>query len=151
VDLPWLVEELLPHSRSMVLIDDAIEAGADWVLAGVRIGEDSPFYDPELGGVPSWVGIEYMAQTVALFSGIQTKRAAREIKVGLLVGVRRYQAETVRFPLGAYLRIRATKEWDDRQMAVFNCELGSDQPLAAGRLNVYQPEDPQALISGKHA
>ncbi len=104
MDLPWLVEELLPHSRSMVLIDDAIEAGADWVLAGVRIGEDSPFYDPELGGVPSWVGIEYMAQTVALFSGIQTKRAAREIKVGLLVGVRRYQAETVRFPLGAYLR-----------------------------------------------
>jgi predicted hotdog family 3-hydroxylacyl-ACP dehydratase len=88
---------------------------------------------------------------VALFSGIQTKRAAREIKVGLLVGVRRYQAETVRFPLGAYLRIRATKEWDDRQMAVFNCELGSDQPLAAGRLNVYQPEDPQALISGEHA
>ena len=151
MDLPWSVEELLPHSRSMVLIDDAIDGGEDWVLAGVRIGEDSPFFDPALGGVPSWVGIEYMAQTVALFSGIQAKRAAKDIKIGFLLGTRRYKAEADRFPLGTYLKIRVSKEWDDGQMAVFDCELGSEQPLAAGRLNVYQPEDPQVLISGEHA
>ena len=58
--LPWSVEELLPHSGLMMLLDDAIAAGEGWVEAGVRIGEDSLLYESGLG-VPAWAGIEFMA------------------------------------------------------------------------------------------
>jgi predicted hotdog family 3-hydroxylacyl-ACP dehydratase len=135
----------------MVLIDDAIDAGDDWALAGVRIAEDSPFYTPSLGGVPSWVGIEYMAQAVALFSGIQARQAGRGIKIGLLVGTRRYQVEADRFVLGSYLTIRVAREWDDGQMAVFDCQVADGRSLAAARINVYLPDDPQAFLEGREA
>lgn len=146
--LPWSVEELLPHSRSMVLIDDAIDAGDDWAAAGVRIAEDCLFYDPLLKGVPAWAGLEYMAQTVALYSGVQARRAGRPVKSGLLLGTRRYEAEESCFRLGSYLTVRVTREWDDGQMAVFNCTLSAGRPLASARINVYLPDDLQAFLEG---
>jgi predicted hotdog family 3-hydroxylacyl-ACP dehydratase len=146
--LPWSVEELLPHSRSMVLIDRAIDAGDDWASAGVRIAEDSLFYDPLLKGVPAWVGIEYMAQTVALFSGVQARRAGKEVKLGLLLGTRRYEVNESTFALGSYLTVRVTREWDDAQMAAFDCTVTGQRTLASARVNVYLPGDLQAFLDG---
>lgn len=148
--LPWSVPELLPHSGTMVLIDETIDAGKDWVTAGVRIGEDSLFYEQGLG-VPAWVGIEYMAQTVALYSGIRAKQAGEEVKIGLLLGTRRYQAMTDYFRLGSYLRLHACEEWQDGQMAVFDCRIDGDECLATARLNVYRPRDITAVIEGQEA
>ena len=148
--IPWSVPELLPHSRGMVLIDEAIGFGDGWVTAGVRIGEDSLFYEAGLG-VPAWVGIEYMAQTVALYSGILAKRGGEDIKIGLLLGTRRYEALTDYFLLGSYLQIHAHEEWQDGQMAVFDCRIEGDKCLAKARLNAYRPQDIQAFIRGGEA
>lgn len=145
--LPWSVAELLPHSGAMILIDDVIASGEGWVESGVRIGEDSLLYEPGLG-VPAWMGIEYMAQTVAIYSGIQMKRAGEGIKIGFLLGTRHYVAMTDYYPLGIYLRIHAREEWQDGQMAVFNCHIESETCLAKARINVYQPDDVSSVIQG---
>ena len=129
----------------MILIDDAIGDGEGWVESGVRIGEDSLLYEPGYG-VPAWVGIEYMAQTVAMYSGIQARRAGEEIKIGFLLGTRRYTAMTEYFPLGSYLRIQAREEWQDGQMAVFDCRIDEETCLAKARINVYQPQDVSTVI-----
>ncbi len=144
--LPWSVEELLPHSGPMVLLDEALSAEEGRVTAAVRIAEDSLFYDPELGGVPAWVGIEYMAQTIAIYAGVHAKRAGEPVRVGLLLGSRRYQTETGCFPLGSRLLIHAREEWRDESMAVFDCRIETDACLAKAMLNVYQPEDIQAIL-----
>ncbi len=138
--LPWPVEELLPHSGHMILIDDGIDAGDGWILAGVRIGEDSLFYEAG-AGVPAWVGIEYMAQTVALYSGIQAKRSGESVRVGFLLGSRKYQIMTDYFRLGSYLNIEIHEEWNDGQMAVFDCQILDGVCLASARLNVFQPRN----------
>ena len=143
--LPWSVSELLPHTKAMMLIDEAIAAGEGWVEAGVRIGEDSLLYEPG-SGVPAWVGMEFMAQAVAMYSGILAKQAGEEIKIGLLLGTRRYEAMTDYFPLGVYLRIHAREEWQDGQMAVFDCRIENETLLAKARVNVYQPQDLTAMI-----
>lgn len=143
--LPWSVPELLPHSGAMILIDDVIGDGEGWIESGVRIGEDSLLYEPGYG-VPAWVGIEYMAQTVAMYSGIQARRAGEEIKIGFLLGTRRYTAMTGYFPLGSYLRIHAREEWQDGQMAVFDCRIDEHACLAKARINVYQPQYVSTVI-----
>ena len=148
MQLPWSLEELLPHSRSMILLDEPLDAGDDWALAGVRVAEDSLFYDPQLKGVPAWVGLEYMAQTVALYSGVQARRAGQPVKLGLLLGTRRYEADAASFALGSYLTVRATREWDDGQMAVFDCSVRTESSLASARINVYLPDDLQAFLEG---
>jgi len=145
--LPWSVSELLPHSGAMILIDEAIGEGEGWVESGVRIGEDSLLYEPGFG-VPAWAGIEYMAQTVAVYSGIQARRAGEEVKIGFLLGTRRYVAMTDYFPLGCYLRIYAREEWQDSQMAVFDCRIENEACLAKARINAYQPPDVSTVIPG---
>jgi len=148
--LPWPVSELLPHSGAMIMIDDALAEGEGWVESGVRIGEDSLLYEPG-AGVPAWVGIEYMAQTVAMYSGIEAKRAGEEIKIGFLLGTRRFESMTEYFTLGDYLRVHARQEWRDNQMAVFDCHIESESRLATARINVYQPQDIAAAMSGNEA
>jgi len=148
--LPWAVAELLPHSGAMILLDDAISAGPGWVEAGVRIGEDSLLYAPG-HGVPAWAGIEYMAQTVAMYSGIQAKRADAEIRIGFLLGTRRFEVMTDYFRLGCYLTIHAREEWQDGQMAVFDCHIESGACLAKARINVYQSDDITNVIQGNDA
>jgi len=143
--LPWSVAELLPHSGRMVLLDDAIAAGEGWAEAGVRIGEDSLLYESGLG-VPAWTGIELMAQTVAMYSGIQKKQAGEPVKIGFLLGTRRFEVMTDYFTLGDYIRIHVREEWQDGQMAVFDCRIENTACLATARINVYQPQDISTVI-----
>jgi predicted hotdog family 3-hydroxylacyl-ACP dehydratase len=145
--LPWPLEELLPHSGQMILIDDAIDTGDGWVEAGVRIAEDCLFYEPG-AGIPSWIGIEYMAQTVALFSGIQAKRANQKVRVGFLLGTRRYEAATGYFELGSYLRIFVQEQWNDGKMAIFDCHIEEECRVASARLSVFQPPDLAEFLNG---
>lgn len=138
--LQWPVASLLPHSRSMVMISEPAAFGESWAEATVRIGEDSLFYRPGKG-VPSWVGAEYMAQTVALYAGIRARRAGKEMQIGLLIGCRRYEIETEYFRLGSQLRIHVEEIWVDNQMAVFECSLTDRAQLAKVHLNVFSPAD----------
>ena len=143
--LSWTAEELLPHSGAMVLIDEVLDAGEGWITAAVRIAEDSLFFEPGRG-VPSWVGAEYMAQTVALYAGYRSKQAGEEVRIGLWLGSRRYETEVAYFELGSNLRIRAEEEWQDDQMAIFDCSIEDGRRLATARLNVFSPRDPAAFL-----
>lgn len=143
--LQWPLRSLLPHRHSMVLIGEPAASGDGWAESTVRIGEDSLFY--EFGhGVPSWVGAEYMAQTVALYAGVCARRAGQDIKIGLMLGARRYSANTERFPLGSRLCIHVQEIWQDSQMAVFDCYIEERERLAESQLNVFRPSDVEAFL-----
>lgn len=97
------VAELLPHRPPMVLLDEACGMEGDSFVAKVRITPASPFFSG--AGVPSWVGLEYMAQTVAAYSGALGKANGGAIKVGMLLGTREYAAETPFFAAGEELAV----------------------------------------------
>ena len=144
------IGSLVPHSSTMLLIQapfEELEAGA---RASVRVAEDSLFFCPGKG-VPGWVGIEYMAQTVALHAGIVAARHGRQIKIGFLLGTRRYVATCAYFRLGSRLRIDVLEEWQDGQMAVYKCSIADQHgtDLASAELNVFQPADAMKFIEGE--
>jgi len=145
MSLNWPLHSLLPHNRTMLLINEPADSGEGWAESSVRIGEDSAFYRPG-AGVPSWVGAEYMAQTIALYAGIGAMDAGDEIKIGLLIGSRRYNAITPYFTLGKSLRIRVNEVWEDEQMAVFDCSIDAEEHLAEAQINVFRPVDPGRFL-----
>lgn len=148
--LQWPVPSLLPHSGRMVLISEPAALGENWAESAVRIGEDSLFY--RLGrGVPSWVGAEYMAQTIALYAGIGARQAGKDIQIGLLIGCRRYEAETDFFQLGSQLRIHVDEVWRDNQMAVFDCAIHNGEQLAKAQLNVFSPTDTASFLADERS
>lgn len=152
MQVSWPVEALVPHSGRMMLLDRFVRDGEGWAEAELRIGEDRLFCEPGKG-VPGWIGIEYMAQAVAMYAGLRSRRQGREVEKGLLVGTRRYECAVEYFPVGSLLLVRIEEEILDGPAGVFTCTISDRKGdiLAESRLNVYVPEDQQAFFKEQTA
>ncbi len=145
--LHYTPEQVLPHACEMRLLDEICAYGDDWLEAAVTIRADTQFGDA--GGVPSWVGIEYMAQAIAAFAGIEQLQKNQPVKIGLLIGTRSYDAQVPRFTVGSRLTIRAKVVLrDETDLVVFDCGIeDGGRMLAQGQIKAYRPEDIRAFLS----
>ncbi len=113
---------LLPHRPPMILIDRLVAAQPTESTCEVTIGSQTLFL--ETSGVPSYVGIEYMAQAVAAHGGYQSYQAAKPIDPGFLLGTPQWQSFCRFFEVGQTLRIHVTHIWGDHQFMRFHCTVG---------------------------
>ena len=134
--------ELMPHRPPMLLLDRMVAAGETHAVCEVELRADGPFGGAE--GVPAYVGIEYMAQTVAAFSGWQRRCAGQPIEIGFLLGTREFQSFCDGFQVGQTLRVEVTHVWGGDQLARFNCTISDAQTgalLQQADLSVFKPTD----------
>ncbi|MBW8757194.1 MAG: hotdog family protein [Burkholderiales bacterium] len=140
----------VPHRGPLSLLDAVEHSDEHGIEARVRVPVDGVFGGDD--GVPAWVGIEYMAQAVAAWSGARARAAGGSPKVGYLLGSRRYEAAVPVFPVGADLRVLAQCElMGDNGLGMFDCRIEhGGRVLASGRLSVYEPpaDSKQAAPSG---
>lgn len=143
------IEQLVPHRRSMLLIDRLLEDDADSVRVEARVKWDGLFLEEE--GLPAWVGVELMAQAVATWVGRRRQATGEPPRLGFLLGTRRYECQRAHFPRGARLEIRARQELvSDEGLAVFSCEIHLDgQVVATANLNAFQPRDVQRYLESQ--
>lgn len=142
--------EVLPHEGRMLLLDRLLDVDVERVSCEVTIRADSMFCDG-VNGVPSWVGLEYMAQTASTYSGVDEARAGQRATIGLLLGSRRYKTEVAFFPIGATLRVEAEIVLrDENDLVAFDCKiLEGDRVLARGDVKAYRPKDVFAIVRGE--
>lgn len=137
-------EELVPHAGNMVLIDQLDKADEESAQASLLVKNEGLFsHAPDM---PAWVGVEYMAQTIAAWAGFRARQAGDAPRIGFLIGTRKYQSHTKSFRAGQRLRIRISKAYQDGNgMASFDSEIVDDSgtTLVAANLNVFQPDDEQ--------
>jgi predicted hotdog family 3-hydroxylacyl-ACP dehydratase len=133
---------ILPHKDSMLLIDDVVEYLPDKksLIACVTIREDSLFYDKDLGGIDSAIGIEYMAQTIGCYAFYRTK--LNEPKIGFLLGTRLYNNAIEKFELGETYYIKVMEVFV-AEIFSFECFIYNDknEEIASATINVYQDID----------
>ncbi|GAB1256029.1 ApeP family dehydratase [Aurantivibrio plasticivorans] len=143
------IDAVVPHRRSMSLLDRIIEYGEEHIVAEVDVHPNAQFAVED--GVPSWVGIEYMAQAIAAYAGVEQHEKGEPAKVGFLVGARKYQPSTAFFTHGSVLRITVTQAFQaDNGLGVFDCVIdGDDKSRVESSLNVFQPDDVDAFLSGE--
>ena len=132
------VAELLPHSGQMVWLD-RITAFDHNTLAAELTVRDSLGLSGDHKTVPAWIGIEYMAQAVAAYTGFKLKLAGKPIRLGFLLGTRHYSSNTGEFAVGAKLTVHVEKIIQDEQVGVFDCRILGDKIEVTDKLNVYQP------------
>lgn len=132
------VERFIPHRKPMALIDEIIEINQDLVHAKTIITKGNIFYDAQINGIYAWVGIEFMAQTMAAFASSQNPH--QEPQIGYLISVRNFSSTVPYFALGETLDIMAHKEFLQQDIGVFQCEIFSkNKLLASAKLSAYQP------------
>ncbi|WP_039849742.1 hotdog family protein [Grimontia indica] len=145
------LHELLPHEAPMILLDTLIDVGDLHVHCQVTSSESSLFFDKNMNGIPGWVGIEFMAQSVAAWSGYQASKDNKAPPIGFLLGSRRYKCDTPSFPAGALLNVRANHVMESNGMAVFACTIEHEgEELASAQLNAYVPSEEklQQMLKG---
>jgi predicted hotdog family 3-hydroxylacyl-ACP dehydratase len=135
------VRSLVPQAGPMVLLDRVISADDESVCAEVTIRSNSMFCDG--AGVGAWVGIEYMAQTIGAFAGYTARLRGEPVKIGFLLGARRYECSCPSFPVGTVLQIHVRRVLQvENGLGSFECRIDNeDGPLANANLTVYQPAD----------
>ncbi|EQD52829.1 3-hydroxylacyl-(acyl carrier protein) dehydratase, predicted [mine drainage metagenome] len=135
--------ELLPLAGRAILLDKIVTEGAKGVTTLARITSEHPFYSVELGGVPSWVGIELMAQTIGLHAGLVAQREHRLPRVGYLLGTRRYVPAVPFFQEDTELVIAAEKLYSDAAgLGAYACIIeSSGKLLVNATVIVYQGKE----------
>jgi predicted hotdog family 3-hydroxylacyl-ACP dehydratase len=135
------VADLLPHAPPIVLLDEVLGWDEGRVIAALTIRPESPFFMTN-NGIPSYVGLEYMAQTCGVYAGIEALNLDQPVRLGFLLGTRNFHASTSWFCPGYRLVIEATEICRQETMGVFGCRITHDDvELASAQLNLYQPKD----------
>lgn len=147
---PYRPVDLLPHDLPMVLLDEVLSWDQTGAVAALTIGVDTPFLQAGQG-VPAHVGMEWMAQLCGIFAGLQAKEANEPVRLGFLLGTRRYRANQAYFPLGMRVEVSGRQVFREGGMAVFDCRIHSPDgsELAASQLTLYQPEDASSILANQ--
>ncbi|WP_226876675.1 hotdog family protein [Microbulbifer hainanensis] len=141
-------EDLVPHSGDMSLLDRVLIVGEETLTAELYVRDDGIFARD--GRVPGYVGIEYMAQAVAAFSGYHAKQRGEEVRLGFLLGTRKFETSVDSFLCGDKLTVEVERLLQaENGMATFECRVSGDGAQQSARLNVYQPDNIEAYLKEK--
>ncbi|NRR29549.1 hotdog family protein [Oxalobacteraceae bacterium] len=144
VDIP-AVSELLPHSGHMVLLDRVLSVDEETLCAEVLIHAGSVLAGAD--GVGAWVGIEYMAQAIAAHAGFHARQRGQPVKVGFLLGSRKYESTVPLFAMGSVLQVHVQRALQgDNGLGAFECRIDAQQDgrtltLASATVTVFQPDN----------
>ena len=141
------IERLIPHRGPMRLIDRIVAAEEDAVTAEARIDPSCAFATADRR-IPSYVGLEMMAQTISAYDGLRRFKRDLPPSVGFLLGCRKYVARQPYLAAGTVLTITGRMVFNDGDMASFDCIIRDENPanFAEAALNVYNPADPEAFL-----
>lgn len=150
------VESYLPHSGEMVLVDEIIEVGADFIITKTIIknhtifcesiesvgesGESKSVADSsesqdsgESGesqslAFPTYKAIELMAQSLGIFRALNEKGSGS--KLGFLLGARRFEILRPFILREARTKVVVSMQ-DSSGMGVYDCEIFEGESLVA--------------------
>lgn len=145
--MEYNLEKILPHNHPMILIDKLEEVNLEegFVSASVTITTDKIFYDNTIQGIDAYVGIEFMAQTIACFSYF--KFGQKSSKIGFLLGTRAYKCDIERFEQGKTYLIRAKELYSDSELVSFECFIYNENKAVANAVvNAYQPDNAEEFL-----
>ncbi|NMR25647.1 hotdog family protein [Pseudoalteromonas sp. NEC-BIFX-2020_015] len=143
------IEDVLPHTAPMILIDSLDSYDEESGRCSVTITPDSNFYNPQSQTVPSHVGIEYMAQSIAAYANANQIDSGAIVAIGFLVSSRKYKIHCNGFKLGSKLTIDVTKLYSEPNgLSAFECVIREGNSiLVDAKINVFQPENPEQFLA----
>lgn len=145
------IAAVVPHRGRMLLLEELLAHDEDSVAVAASVSAEHPFAAED--GVPAWVGIEYMAQAISAWAGCRALLRGEAVRIGFLLGARRYHADPQPFAIGTRLRIEARREiFGDNGMGLFSCRiLAAGVERARAQVSVFEPPDPAAFLQGESA
>jgi predicted hotdog family 3-hydroxylacyl-ACP dehydratase len=101
-------------------------------------------------GVGAWVGIEYMAQAIGAWAGYTAQLRGEPVKLGFLLGTRRYDCSRPIFILGSLLRVHVLRVFQDENgLGSFECSIDNEEGrVATATVTLFQPPNVNDFLHG---
>lgn len=144
-----LLESLIPHRRTLKLIENIEDTSKDNFLSSLVIKEDSFMYTDS--GVPSFCSLEYMAQTIAAYNAYHYSNN-NEAKIGFIVSIRKLFNTISYFELGTKLTVNVNPVLIVKNTGNFDCSVFIDgQKVSSAKITAYLPtsEELEEFKNGK--
>jgi len=127
------------HREPMLLLNQLVNIGPGFATCEWRIRDENEFLIPNIG-VPAYIGVEYMAQCIAVHAGARERVAGFPPPLGLLLGTRHYKSRVRYFKTGTTYRVKCkelARTMDG--MGSFDCSiLVNEETIVEARLAVLQ-------------
>lgn len=158
------IRELLPHRGRAVLLDRVLTHEPSKTVCAVDPFAGSLFRSRN-GTTPAYVGLEYMAQTIAAHGallerarhatgtigehGATADKPGHDAKPGFFVGARRLSLASPHFDAGQELTVTAVHLRGTSGLLAFDCtvaDAATGSSMVSGVLTVYLLESFEALV-----
>src|SRR5579871_5404593 len=137
--MTYTMSDILPHKDPMILIDHVVEHKKDFIHTNLTIREGIPFYENNC--VPSYIAIEYMAQSIAAWNGIILWKTKEKPRIGFLLGTRKMTLRVPAFYHGSVLDIYGFSKFTSGEIGSFECWIKIDgERVVESNLTVFQPK-----------
>jgi predicted hotdog family 3-hydroxylacyl-ACP dehydratase len=143
------IEDVVPHKHPMILIDELVAYNDLIAQCSLTIRSDSNFYNDTKKSVPSYVSIEYMAQSIAAFANANEKDQGGEVAIGFLVSSRKLKVFVSELTLGMQLMVTVEQLYaEESGLSAFDCFMEHDgERIAEAKINIFQPQDANAFLA----
>ncbi|WP_018623677.1 ApeP family dehydratase [Kangiella aquimarina] len=143
------VSEFVPHSAPMVLIDKIVDFDESSLVAEFSVSAESRFFQTDIPGIESWVGVEYMAQAIAALAGIRAFLVNQPVNLGFLLGTRKLELFQQQFNNNQTYTVQIKELYmDDSGLGSFDCSIvQNNQCVCAAKLNVFETSDQTQLLN----
>lgn len=143
------IMQIVPHSGKMSLLDRVIDYDFEKleIHTEVDIVPSSMFFDKDLGGIPVWIGFEYMAQSISALSGLYGKTKGQEPKIGFIMSVNNFTANKPLFPKNSIAKIFVKQTMRMDNVVTFDGNISLDGNIVATAvINTIEMDDPKAVL-----
>ena len=133
--------EFVLHSGQMLLLDTVIECHDDTTVCEWTVRESDAFIQ-DGNGIPAYVGVEYMAQCVAVHAGVRAQVEGFGPPLGFLLGSRHFSASVAYLSVGeVYSATCDELIRDSNGMGSYDCSIvHGGNTVATARLAVLEKE-----------
>ena len=140
------LETVVPHRGKMLLLSRVSWYSLEerTLCAESSISEDCLFYDPAIGGVPAWVGFEFLAQAIGALSGLWSREKNEPPKIGFILSISSMRIELPFFKAGSTVELKVKE--NSRMDMVYNFEVEAfleGRKVLGGKLTVMDASDEQ--------
>lgn len=133
--------QYLPHRPPMLLLERLLEVSVSGATAGLKVPQDGLFHLE--GKVPSYLGMEYLAQTASLHAGWLAAQRLEAPRLGKLIAVRSLELKQFFFLPQEQLLVQVRLEGEQGAVRLYQGEIrreGESEPLATGTFTVLLEE-----------
>ena len=141
----------MPHAGPMALLDEVVRFAGETIVCRTRACAERALGEKPDAAVPAWVAIEYAAQAVAAYAGMEARARGEPVRVGFLLGTRGLDLRRGELAAAEPIEVIARRAWWGGVMGVFECAVNSladGSVVVEGNLNVYLPKNVETVYYG---